>query len=67
MAFIALPPNATYLVQMLNVAYFRPVKGKWRKKSTRMEKYREKFYTNGKMPFLEVGTSQYQAINFLHY
>lgn len=29
-SFIALPPNATHLVQPLDVAFFRPMKGKWR-------------------------------------
>lgn len=28
--FIALPPNATHLLQPLDVAYFRPMKVKWR-------------------------------------
>lgn len=27
--FIALPPNATHLLQPLDVAYFRPMKVKW--------------------------------------
>lgn len=30
-AFVALPPNATHLLQPLDVAYFRPMKGEWRK------------------------------------
>lgn len=29
--FIALPPNATHLLQPLDVAYFRPMKSHWRK------------------------------------
>lgn len=29
-SFIALPPNATHLVQPLDVAFFRPMKDKWR-------------------------------------
>ncbi|KAJ8927327.1 hypothetical protein NQ314_020222 [Rhamnusium bicolor] len=28
--FIALPPNTTHLLQPLDVAYFRPMKGNWR-------------------------------------
>ncbi|XP_050509990.1 uncharacterized protein LOC126886899 [Diabrotica virgifera virgifera] len=29
-SFIALPPHATYLLQPLDVAFFRPMKGRWR-------------------------------------
>lgn len=33
--FIALPPNATHLLQPLDVAFFRPMKNSWRKILTR--------------------------------
>ena len=38
--FVALPPNSTHLTQLLDIAYFRPMKVSWRKilqtwKSTR--------------------------------
>ncbi|XP_069679968.1 tigger transposable element-derived protein 2-like [Periplaneta americana] len=45
--FLCLPPNCTHLMQPLDVAFFRPLKGHWRKT---LAQWREESGINGNLP-----------------